>query len=248
MSKKLNDFIHTINELPQCVVVMDNVHFLVQRSLDAQIVIDCLSSIILSSRGHHLWVLSGEEQSWRRLCYGYHFEHLFSHQQHIANYTDSQIRDLLIKRFSYAGFHAINDITIDQLGNEKSPINEIAKRSKGCVELSIFYCLNNLTYGVTPKSLFITSPLEIDTTPLKQLTQIELFTLSEISTHGQLSAKEHQNIFRISLNESKMLLERLRVLGILDKNEESNYSDTYSLKLIISAVVIRHLISMNYLY
>ena len=246
--QKLNDFIHTINELPKSVIVMDNVHFLVQRSLEAQIVVDSLSSIILSSRGHHLWVLAGEEQAWRRLCYGYQFEHLFSHQQHIANYNDSQIRDLLINRFAYAGFHTINDIAIDKLSDEKSPVNEIAKRSKGCVELGIFYCLNNLTYGVTPKSLIITSPLEVDTTPLKQLSQIELFTLSEICTHGQISAKEHHTIFRISLNESKMILERLRVLGILDKNEKSNYSDTYGLKLIISAVVIRHLISMNYLY
>jgi hypothetical protein len=245
---KLDEFIDVLNQLPACVIIVDNVHFLVQRTIDAQIVIDTLSAIILASRGLHLWVLAGEEQSWRRLCYGYQFEKLFSHQQHIPNFSESQIRDLLIRRFSYGGFNTINDIPIDKLADEKSPVNNIAKRSKGCVELGLFYCLNNLTYGTKPQSIFIMPPQEVDMAPLKKLTQVELFTLAEISTHGQLSVKEHHTIFRISLNESKMILEHLRVLGILDKNEEMSSSDAYSLKLIISAVVIRYLISMNYLY
>lgn len=245
---KLDEFINALNALPARVIILDNIHFLVQRTIDAQIVIDTLSAIILASRGHHFWVLAGEEQAWRRLCYGYQFENLFSHQQQIPNFNERQIRDLLIKRFSYGGFHTINDISIDELAQEKSPVNEVAKRSKGCVELGIFYCLNNLTYGTKPQSIYIMSPQEVDMAPLKKLTQAELFSLAEISTHGQLSIKEHHKIFRISLNESKMILEHLRVLGLLDKNEEVTRSDAYSLKLIISAVVIRYLISMNYLY
>lgn len=245
---ELTDFIEAIHQVPAQVIVLDNIHFIVQRTIDAQIVIDTLSAIILATRGLHFWVLASEEQAWRRLCYGYQFEHLFSHQQQVPNFNERQIRDLLIKRFSYGGFHTINDIAIEELAQEKSPVNEVAKRSKGCVELGLFYCLNNLTYGTKPQSIFIMSPQEVDMTALKKLTQIELFTLAEISTHGQLSIKEHHRIFRISLNESKMILEHLRVLGLLDKNEEIARSDAYSLKLITSAVVIRYLISMNYLY
>ena len=245
---QLDQFIEAINQLPAQVVIIDNIHFLVQRTVNAQVVIDTLSAIILASRGLHFWVLASEEQAWRRLCYGYQFEHLFSHQQQIPNFNERQIRDLLIKRFSYGGFHTINDISIEELAQEKSPINDVAKRSKGCVELGLFYCLNNLTYGTKPQSIFIMPPQEVDMTALKRLTQVELFTLAEISTHGQLSIKEHHRIFRISLNESKMILEHLRVLGLLDKNEEITRSDAYSLKLITSAMVIRYLISMNYLY
>lgn len=245
---KLDDFIQALSELPSCVIVLDNLHFLVQRTLGAQAVIDCLGAIILATRGHHFWLLGAEEQTWRRLCYGYRFENLISHQHHIANFTDSEMRDLLIKRFAYAGFHTINDIATDTLHSEKSPINDIAKRSKGCVELGFFYCLNNLTYGTKPQSLLIMPAQEIDMGPLKKLNKIELFTLAEISTHGQLSVKEHAGLFRMSTNESKMTLEHLRVLGIVDQGDEFHNRDTYSLKLIISAVVIRYLISMNYLY
>ena len=245
---KLDTFIQKMHKKPPCVILIDNLHFLVQRTLNAQTVIDALSSIVLATRGHHLWIIASEEQAWRRLCYGYQFEHLFSHTHYIENYSDSEIRNLLVKRFSYAGIHHVNDIPIEKLQDEKSPVSDIAKRSKGCIELAIFYCLNNLTYGLTPKSLYITSPLEIDTTPLKTLSQMERFTLSEICAHGVISAREHQTIFRISLNESKMTLERLRVLGILEKDESANHADTYCLKLIISSVVIRYLISMNYLY
>lgn len=245
---KLDDFIQALSELPSCVIALDNLHFLVQRTLGAQAVIDCLGAIILATRGHHFWLLGAEEQTWRRLCYGYRFENLISHQHHIANFTDSEMRDLLIKRFAYAGFHTINDIATDTLHSEKSPINDIAKRSKGCVELGFFYCLNNLTYGTKPQSLLIMPAQEIDMGPLKKLNKIELFTLAEISTHGQLSVKEHAGLFRMSTNESKMTLEHLRVLGIVDQGDEFHNRDTYSLKLIISAVVIRYLISMNYLY
>ena len=246
--EKLDSFIEAINELPATVLIIDNAHFLVQRTLNAQLIVDTLSSIILGSRGHHLWVISCEEQAWRRLCYGYQIQNIFSNHHHISNYSDSQIKELLIKRIAYAGFTKVNGIDISNLHNEKSPLNAIAKKSKGCIELGIFYCLSTLTSGMSKDELFFNQPLEIDTGSFKDLTQLDLFTLAEIATHGQLTPKEHHLIFRISLNQSKMILEHLRVLGLLDQNDDANRRDAYSLKLIISAVVIRYLISMNYLY
>lgn len=243
-----DEFIILINQLPPCVITLDNLHFLVQRTLDAQVVVDTLSAIILASRGYHLWIVACEEQAWRRLCYGYQIEHVFSHQQQVANFSESQMLELLLKRFSYGGFRTINDMPIETLVDGKCPLNDIAKRCKGCIELSLFYCLNNLSYGITEKSVCIMPAEEIDVTALKSLSQLELFSLAEICAHGHLSVKEHHKIFRISLGESKMILEHLRVLGILDKNEGVSGSDAYSLKLIISAVVIRYLISMNSLY
>jgi hypothetical protein len=87
--------------------------------------------------------------------------------------------------------------------------------------------------------LFFSPPLEIDSGSFKQLSQLDLFTLAEIATHGQLTPSEHHVIFRISLNQSKMILEHLRVIGLLDQNEDANPRDAYALKLIISAIVIR---------
>lgn len=244
----LDEFIACLLQLPPSVIAIDNLHFLVQRTLDAQAVVDSVSAIIIASAGHHFWLLASEEQAWRRLCYGYGFEQLVSHQHHVANFNESDMRELLINRFAYAGFHTINDIATEKLHSEKSPINHIAKRCKGCVELGLFYCLNNLTYGTKPQSILLMPADEIDMTSLKKLSQKSLFTLAEISTHGQLSPKEHSKVFRMEINESKRLLEHLRRLGVLDKNEDANSHDGYSLKLIISAVVIRYLISMNYLY
>lgn len=245
---KLDDFIQLLQSQPPATIILDNVHFLVQRTLAAKGVIHCLSTIILATRGHHFWLLSCEEQAWRRLCYGYQFENLISHEHHVLNLNESQMRTLLINRFSYAGFDTINDLSLEKLPKEKSPLNDITKRSKGCIELALFYCLNHLTYGTKQKSILLMPPKEIDTSPLKKLSQDALFTLAEISTHGQLSPKEHMNVFRMDINQSKMLLEHLRVLGILDQNEDANHSQAYKLKLVISAVVIRNLISMNYLY
>lgn len=245
---KLDDFIQLLQSQPPATIILDNVHFLVQRTLAAKGVIHCLSTIVLATRGHHFWLLSCEEQAWRRLCYGYQFENLISHEHHVLNLNESQMRTLLINRFSYAGFDTINDLSLEKLPKEKSPLNDITKRSKGCIELALFYCLNHLTYGTKQKSILLMPPKEIDTSPLKKLSQDALFTLAEISTHGQLSPKEHMNVFRMDINQSKMLLEHLRVLGILDQNEDANHSQAYKLKLVISAVVIRNLISMNYLY
>lgn len=247
-TKSLDHFIDSINELPATVIMIDNCHLLVQRTLQAQEVLDTLGSIILGSRGHHLWVISCEEQAWRRLCNGYQFNNMFSHKLHVDNFSDSQIRELLLNRIRYAGFNRINDVDINTVKQEKSPLDAIAKKSKGCVELGLFYCLNNLTYGTKQHSLLINPPLEIDMGSFKELSQLELFTLAEICAHGQLTANEHMAVFRLTLNQSKMVLEHLRVLGLLDQEEQANRRDAYSLKLIISAVVIRYLISMNYLY
>jgi len=245
---KLDSFIDQLNDLPPMVIAVDDLHYLVQRTMSAQKVINCISTIILASRGHHFWLFAAEEQSWRRLCYGYQFDSLISDQHHVSNFTDKQIHELLIKRFSYAGFNSINDVSLETLSPDKGTLQEISKRSKGCIELGLFYCLSHLTHGTKPKSIFLRTPQDIDTSALKKLTQNELFTLAEICVHGQLSPKEHAKVFRTHDNESKMILEHLRVLGILDQIEEPSHNQAYKLKLIISAVVIRYLISMNYLY
>ncbi|MFT7108905.1 MAG: hypothetical protein ACI843_000561 [Psychrobacter glaciei] len=244
----LDTFIATINAIPATVIVIDNAHFLVQRTLNAQVILDALSAIVLGSRGHHLWVMGCEQQAWRRLCYGYQFQDIFSHEYYISNYNDAQLKELLIKRISYAGITKVNGIALTDLNNEKSPLNAIVKKSRGCIELGIFYCLSTLNSGMSKDELFFSPPLEIDSGSFKQLSQLDLFTLAEIATHGQLTPSEHHVIFRISLNQSKMILEHLRVIGLLDQNDDANPRDAYALKLIISAIVIRYLISMNYLY
>ncbi len=159
-------------------------------------------------------MIACEEQAWRRLCYGYQFQNIFSNQHLISNYNDAQIKELLIKRISYAGITKVNGIELDLLSNEKSPLNAIAKKSKGCIELGIFYCLSTLTSGMSQNELFFNAPLEIDTGSFKELSQLDLFTLAEIATHGQLTPKEHHLIFRISLNQSKIDFRTLTRSGL----------------------------------
>ncbi len=247
-SSAIDNIISAINQLDPKVIMLDNVHFLVQRSVKSQSLIDTFSAIILATRSKHLWIVGCEEQSWRRLSYGYGINDSFSHEHHLENFTEEKIRKLLIARFAYAGFDTINGQPIGTSKNEKSPIYSIARKSKGCIELGLFYCLNNFTHGTNEKSVFLSMPKDIDTTMLKKLGDLDLFTLAEICTHGQLTAREHQNIFRCTLNKSKVVLEKLRVLGLLDHDEDGRRHDAYVLKLIVSAVVIRYLISINYLY
>lgn len=244
----LDNLIMHINELKPKVIVLDNLHFLVQRTGSAQRIIDTLGAIILGTRGHHLWVLGCEEQAWRRLTYGYEFEHVFSHLIHLDNFSRSEMNELLVTRFRCAGFTHINEVLLDELKNTKTPIDAISRKSKGCIELALFYCLANMQYGTGKHKVFLQRPLTIDVSALKELDNTELFTLAEICTHGQLSASEHRVIFRTTLNQSKMALEHLRVLGLLDQVEPGNRREAYQLKLIASSMIIDHLIAANYLY
>lgn len=244
----LDNLIVHINSLKPKVLILDNLHFLVQRTAAAQSVIDTLGAIILGTRGHHLWVLGCEEQAWRRLNYGYEFAHVFSHTVTLQNFSRSEIHELLITRFHSAGFTHINEVPLADLKKTKTPIDAIARKSKGCIELALFYCLANMQYGTSQYKVFLQRPLGINISALKNLDNNELFTLAEICTHGQLSPSEHRVIFRNTLNQSKMALEHLRVLGLLDQVAPGNRREAYELKLIASSMIINHLIAANYLY
>jgi hypothetical protein len=244
----LDNLIVHINSLKPKVIILDNLHFLVQRTAAAQSVIDTLGAIILGTRGHHLWVLGCEEQAWRRLNYGYEFAHVFSHTVTLQNFSRSEIHELLITRFHSAGFTHINEVPLAELKKTKTPIDAISRKSKGCIELALFYCLANMQYGTSQYKVFLQRPLGINISALKDLDNSELFTLAEICTHGQLSPSEHRIIFRNTLNQSKMALEHLRVLGLLDQVAPGNRREAYELKLIASSMIINHLIAANYLY
>ena len=248
MATELDKFIEQLLSMPPTVIMVDNTHFMVQRTLHAHEVIDALTAMILGTRGHHLWIVGCEEQAWRRLSYSYQFENLFSHVHTVANFTEAEIKSLLAARFAYCGAKTVNGVSLEQLAKDKSPLSSIVKKSKGCVELALFYCLNQLTHGLEPHSFQVNNPQDIELGAFKKLTQHELFTLAELAAHGQLSIKEHQKIFRTTASQSKRLLEHLRVIGLLDKTDDLHQQDAYVLKLIISAVVVRYLISMNYLY
>lgn len=244
----LDNLIVHINALKPKVIILDNLHFLVQRTAAAQSVIDTLGAIILGTRGHHLWILGCEEQAWRRLNYGYEFAHVFSHSVFLQNFSRSEINELLVTRFRTAGFTHINEVPLNELQKTKTPIDAISRKSKGCIELALFYCLANMQYGTSQNKVFLQRPLSINISALKELDNNELFTLAEICTHGQLSPAEHRIIFRNTLNQSKMALEHLRVLGLLDQVAPGNRREAYQLKLIASSMIIDHLIAANYLY
>jgi hypothetical protein len=123
----------------------------------------------------------------------------------------------------------------------------VHKLSNGKPDLAFFYFLTSLLFDTGAEPLNMQAPVALDFSALKQLLSEELFTLAEVAAHGQLTLSEHRAVFRVSEQESRLLLERLYHQCLLDK-DPSAVEPTYRLVPLYSDAVTRYLSNANFLY
>ena len=242
--------IEYINNLDPGIFIIDNGQFLACRILGANEAIRLFGAVMLATQQRHLWVLGCPEYAWRRLTYIYRADRYFSDRVELALFTETELGECLTKRLQLANI-TLND---EQSGDD-SPMPAMLTRhlptlyklSNGKADFAFFYFLSSLQINDENRALDIQAVVAQDFSTLKQLISEELFSLAEVAAHGQLSISDHRTLFRLSHEESLLLLERLYHQCLLDR-DGSNSEATYRLVPLYSDVITRHLTNTNHLY
>ena len=246
----VEELVEYLNGLTPSVFAIDNGHFLACRIMGANEAIRVFGAVMVATQQKHLWLLGCQEYAWRRLSYVYQAERYFSDRIELAFFSEPELGECLATRLRGSG------IGLDVAsGGEQEPIPAVLARhlsalhklSNGKPDLAFFYFLNSLLVHAETKQLDMRAAVTLDFSALKQLTSEELFTLAEVAAHGQLTLTEHRAVFRVSAQESRLLLERLYHQCLLDKDPNAA-EPTYRLVTVYSDVVTRYLNNANFLY
>ncbi len=115
---------------------------------------------------------------------------------------------------------------------------------------ALYFLLLCSRYERNTKSLFLSPPNRLDIAFLKDMDRFHLMTLAELAGHGVLSVGEHLEIFRVTEARSKMTLEYLEQLKLIELIVDRNNSNekTYDLLPFIHHSVTSALEQLNLLY
>lgn len=246
----IDDAINYINSLEPGIFFIDNGHFLACRIMGANEAIRVFGAVMLATQQRHLWVLGCQEYAWRRLVYVYRADRYFTDRIELPLFNEDELGLCLTTRLQVSGM-ALNSAT----QNDDDPVPAeltrhlpaLHKLSNGKPDFAFFYFLSSLLVNAGNGALDMQTVVALDFGALKQLISEELFTLAEVAAHGQLSINDHRAMFRISHEQSLLILQRLFHQCLLDRNETEK-GVTFCLAPQYSDVVTRYLTNANYLY
>jgi len=244
------ELLEFLNNAPPSVFVIDNGHFLACRIMGVLSAIHIFGAIIVATQQRHLWIMGCHEYAWRRLVYTYQVDRYFSTVVELPFFSEAELGMCLLSRIQASGITLASEMAID---NPQLPVSlqrqltALHKLSNGKPDLAFFYLLNALQVEEKSGLVDLQPAIGMDFGILKTLINEELFTLAEITVHGELTIKDHSAIFRCSQQESWLLLERLYHYCLLNKNETGDEA-VYKLLPMYAGLITRHLAHANYLY
>lgn len=240
--------VSAINALPARLLLIDDAHMLLSRSLGNQAAVQTIGAIMVATQHRHCWVVACAKQAWRRLNFIYSVERFFSRVLNMDYFSSEEMVDLIGRRFYGLGYRWAPVEDMEESEWLQKRLKQLHSISGGLPEMAFFFLLRAIKLDGDGISL---APFcSLDTSVLKDCDEDELFSLAEIFVHGVLTHIEHETLFRISPDQSLLRLERLRRVGILNciKTSEPYTSNSYYIEPVLAQATVAHLVNANRLY
>lgn len=245
------EMILAINKMPRRVIMIDDAHMLLARSMGNQAAVQTIGALLVATQVQHCWIIGCAKQAWRRLSFLYQTDHFFNRLIELDYFSLEELSEIIERRFYGLGYEWSARIALEQ---EKSDpmierFRQLHSLSNGLPEMAFFFLLFAMS-EMDGKIIKLQPFSSLDTSAIKSCSEEELFSLAEIFVHGVLDHVEHEALFRISSEQSMVRLERLCRTGILQRirTNEHYASNSYYLSPILAQAVVQHLVISNRLY
>jgi len=259
-----NDVIRLILERPPGILVLEGGHNLMLRVVGARRAAESFFSILQATRHHCLWLMSFRDHTWRRLDLLLGINRFFTHQINTLFHDQKEIEEALLLRQRTSGLPLFfreadegksraegnppSDDTQDKL--RKRFFCELFEVSGGNIEAALYYWLLCARWMPTEQRMEICPLGKLDRSLLRRLERTCHFTLAEVLCHGSLSVDEHARIFRLTPMQSRLMLEYLQQMTLLDRKsgDPESADEIYVVNPILQATTLRVLEDLNILY
>jgi hypothetical protein len=265
-SESVDQLIEQLLATPRRVIILEKSHQLMLRTVGGREAVEAMLYIIMTTRTHLLWVLSSRLYAWKRMEYLLGARQYFTHVIETGFLDREALREALMLRQRATGqellfndegadvarvrtlrrSHALESTVVQEALADRF-FSVLYAMSGGSVTAALFYWLHAQHLDRTGRIL-VNPCARFDDRFIKDLDRPYLFTLAEILCHGTLTPEEHGEIFRTPSLRSRLMLDYLCEISLVEMHEVDGKPSHYGINPVFYSPVARNLSNLNILY
>jgi len=230
-----------LQALPRSVVLVDNGHRLLLRTIEGLRTARAFWLLVLATRRQFMWVVTFRQHAWQRMRHLLRTDRYVTHQLPTPLGSQNELREALLRRLHTSTYQAT--FLAAPPNSENGPLppadNQAACQerffadlftlSRGNMLAALHFWLLSLAYDEARQTLTVAPLGKIDHAPLRSLDRQQLYTLAEIAAHGELSAAEHAAVFGGDTQQGRIQFEHLLQLNLLASTATTGQPRSYQL-------------------
>lgn len=247
--KGIDELVVALKAQPPRIVILDDLQRLTLRTLGNSQVVHALMAIMLGTQEHFLWIVSCREYGWRMLDYQFGLSRYFTHRITMGYFRAEELREAMRLRMVAAGM----------LEEEGEPMalpallsggrqQEFMAVSSGNMRAALFHLQIYASYDEEQQQLVMRQGKKVELSTLRERGDLDLFTLGEVVVNSGLRVDEHAEIFQREPLKSRVVLEHLHQLRLLEKSELEGGESFYQLDPVFYLPVTAMLQAAHVLY
>lgn len=243
------------------VVVLESIQNCFVRNINGFKAVEKLSYLISETRSNIFWMVSCSRYAWSFLNKVLQISEYFSHISKSDSLDEEQVKRIILSRHQASGyslyFEPDNQIrqsrTYRKLKDQEEEAQEhlkkdyfekLTKLAEGNPSIAMIFWIRSIRdYDET---YFYVQPLEVTSVEMiEDLNPQVLFVLAAFVLHDTLLDKELAMVMNITLEESRLLLNRLRSRGMLVEKNESYTINHLMYRQIVRVLKERNIIHLG---
>ena len=253
---------------PRRVAVVHRTHNMYLRTVGSSAAPRAFFRLMLATRAHLMWLTSYRLYPWRRLDYLFEAGRYYTHQLTTDLHDEAELREAILRRQRTTGDnllfsdgqiasrvirrlrlrHELESPIVQQALSERY-FGTLFRLSGGNLESAFYFWLLSLR-AERAQHLTVQPSLTLDDRLIRGLDRLDQFTLAELVGHGHLTAAEHAEIFRIEPAYSRLILDNLAHLRIVERDgsDHNGSASRYGVSTVFQQTVVGVLTDLNTLY
>ena len=243
------------------VVVLESIQNCFVRNINGFKAIEKLSYLISETRSNIFWMVSCSRYAWSFLNKVLQISEYFSHISKSDSLDEEQVKRIILSRHQASGYslyfepddQILQSRTYRKLKDQEEEAQEhlkkdyfekLTKLAEGNPSIAMIFWIRSIRdYDET---YFYVQPLEVTSVEMiEDLNPQVLFVLAAFVLHDTLLDKELAMVMNITLEESRLLLNRLRSRGMLVEKNESYTINHLMYRQIVRVLKERNIIHLG---
>lgn len=216
------------------LLIVENMQNLFTKSMDGFDLLEIFLELLNQTRDHVAWVCSCTLYSWNYLDKSMGISNTFNRVVTLKPFAGDEIESMILSRHRITGYQlkflvtrnirlsrAYKKLTTEkerQAHLKKIFFDQIQNVASGNISVAILFWLRSIE-TIREHELHLSSQVDFNVKFLSHLSIEDRFTLGAIVQHDALTIKDHSVIFRQPLQKSRLVLQNLTKMGILQQDE-----------------------------
>ncbi|WP_455209829.1 ATP-binding protein [Kaarinaea lacus] len=262
------ELIKKILRMDRQIIMLEHGHQLFLRVVGAREALETFFYVIMNTRSQVFWLVSFRLLPWIRMGYLLNIERFFTHTIKSEFHNVQELISALLLRQRATGQEAVfSEIGVNSYRVRKLLLkykvtdalvqqaladiyfNNLYDISGGNMESALYYWLRSLSVDEQGK-VTVQPCVKVDASFIKTLDTLNLLSLAEILAHGGITPKEHGEIFNLDVFRSRMILDYLRQIRLLQGHNKDKHGQPqfYSINSLFYGQVHSMLNTMHIIY